>query len=79
MCRTLLDMKAPGLHFYTLNQLSPTREILIALGFPAVSLPLLPAPVPVPSTVSPSPSPKEGKVCMCVCERCVSVYLFSKE
>jgi hypothetical protein len=56
MCRSLLEMKAPGLHFYTLNQLSPTREILTAIGFPAVSLPLLPLPV----SVSPSPSPKEG-------------------
>lgn len=36
MCRCLLAMGAPGLHFYTLNQLHPTTDILTALGFPSV-------------------------------------------
>jgi 5,10-methylenetetrahydrofolate reductase len=37
MCRQLLQLGAPGLHFYTLNQPHPTKEILTALGFPAVA------------------------------------------
>ena len=37
MCRQLLQLGARGLHFYTLNQLNPTTEILSALGFPAVA------------------------------------------
>lgn len=36
MCRCLLAMGAPGLHFYTLNQLHPTTDILTALGFLSV-------------------------------------------
>lgn len=30
-CRTLLDGGAPGLHFFTLNKVEPTREILLRL------------------------------------------------
>jgi methylenetetrahydrofolate reductase (NADPH) len=32
LCQRLLDSGAPGLHMYTLNRVSPTREILDNLG-----------------------------------------------
>lgn len=32
LCRQLLDMGAPGLHFYTMNQAAPTLAIWDALG-----------------------------------------------
>ncbi|WP_346837957.1 methylenetetrahydrofolate reductase [NAD(P)H] [Microbulbifer sp. SAOS-129_SWC] len=32
LCETLIDGGAPGLHFYTMNQVNPTAEILKALG-----------------------------------------------
>jgi len=35
LCERLLDGGAPGLHFYTMNQMSPTREIWQELGLAA--------------------------------------------
>jgi len=32
LCQTLLDSGAPGIHFYTMNQVEPTREIFSNLG-----------------------------------------------
>ena len=32
LCQTLLDSGAPGIHFYTMNQVDPTREIFNNLG-----------------------------------------------
>ena len=32
LCQTLLDSGAPGIHFYTMNQVEPTREIHRNLG-----------------------------------------------
>jgi methylenetetrahydrofolate reductase (NADPH) len=32
LCQTLLDGGAPGIHFYTMNQIEPTREIYTNLG-----------------------------------------------
>jgi methylenetetrahydrofolate reductase (NADPH) len=35
LCRQLIDGGAPGLHFYTMNQVEPTAAILANLGRPA--------------------------------------------
>ncbi len=32
LCQTLLESGAPGIHFYTMNQIEPTREIYNNLG-----------------------------------------------
>ncbi len=32
LCQTLIDSGAPGIHFYTMNQVEPTREIYKNLG-----------------------------------------------
>jgi methylenetetrahydrofolate reductase (NADPH) len=32
LCQTILDSGAPGIHFYTMNQIEPTREIYTNLG-----------------------------------------------
>jgi methylenetetrahydrofolate reductase (NADPH) len=32
LCQTLLESDAPGIHFYTMNQIEPTREIYNNLG-----------------------------------------------
>ncbi|MEN8175808.1 MAG: methylenetetrahydrofolate reductase [NAD(P)H], partial [Pseudomonadota bacterium] len=37
LCDRLLELGAPGLHFYTMNQAAPTRAIWEALGLPRAS------------------------------------------
>lgn len=32
LCQTLLDSGAPGIHFYTMNQVDPTRKVVSNLG-----------------------------------------------
>jgi methylenetetrahydrofolate reductase (NADPH) len=32
LCQTILESGAPGIHFYTMNQVEPTRELFINLG-----------------------------------------------
>jgi methylenetetrahydrofolate reductase (NADPH) len=35
LCETLLENGAPGLHFFTLNQIEPTRQVCLNLGLEA--------------------------------------------
>jgi methylenetetrahydrofolate reductase (NADPH) len=37
MCASLIERGAPGLHFYTLNQVALTSSIWRALGLPAAA------------------------------------------
>jgi methylenetetrahydrofolate reductase (NADPH) len=37
LCEKVLDAGAPGLHFYTLNRSSATREIYAARGLSAIA------------------------------------------
>lgn len=39
LCERLLEGGAPGLHFYTMNQVEPTRALWIRLGLPRPELP----------------------------------------
>ena len=32
LCQPLMDNGAPGIHFYTMNQVEPTRQIVANLG-----------------------------------------------
>jgi methylenetetrahydrofolate reductase (NADPH) len=45
LCERLLEHEAPGLHFYTMNSIEPTRSIWAQLGLgPSPALGATPAP-----------------------------------